>query len=127
MVVLDTTHSVIRALGFLALFLVTVFTVSALVCLRLKAFRSDRSRRAMFHRRQEPRRGESAAIEDSMYLVVSPSHPTIVGHWSKQNLPIIHMTITPPTPAKALFPTNNTIRSNQDRLADDIDDSRLHR
>ncbi|KAH7921498.1 hypothetical protein BV22DRAFT_1038622 [Leucogyrophana mollusca] len=91
----DTTT--IITLAFIAMFVAMVLAVSALVSLRSKAHR-DR-RQPVRHRRYNLKR---SSFEDSMLFAVSPSCPAVVGHLSRQDFPIMHMMVTPPTPARGM-------------------------
>ncbi|OAX34688.1 hypothetical protein K503DRAFT_868758 [Rhizopogon vinicolor AM-OR11-026] len=48
-----------------------------------------------------------ASLEHDLTVFISPSRPTVVGRTSTKGYPVIHMTITPPTPAQ--LPSGRTL------------------
>ncbi|OJA12678.1 hypothetical protein AZE42_10987 [Rhizopogon vesiculosus] len=48
-----------------------------------------------------------ASLEHDLTVLISPSRPTVVGRTSTKGYPVIHMTITPPTPAR--LPSGRTL------------------
>ncbi|KAG1826728.1 uncharacterized protein BJ212DRAFT_1473961 [Suillus subaureus] len=77
--------------------MVTVLGILLLVIVRVRRHNDRYACRSLFSR--FPRRKESS--DDDLTVSISPSCPTVVGLSSTKGFPMMHMTITPPTPAQA--------------------------
>ncbi|KAG2358703.1 hypothetical protein BDR07DRAFT_1489134 [Suillus spraguei] len=82
---------------FVFMVIVTVLSILLLVIVRVRRH-NDRYSCHVFSR--FPRSKESSD-DDSSTISISPSCPTVVGLTSTKGFPVMHMTVTPPTPAQA--------------------------
>ncbi|KAG1756230.1 uncharacterized protein EDB91DRAFT_1342000 [Suillus paluster] len=88
--------STIVMIIFVFMVIITVLGILLLVTVRVRRRDERHARHSWFSR--FPRSKESSG--DDLTVFVSPSRPTIVGRTSTKGCPVIHMTVTPPTPAQ---------------------------
>ncbi|KAG2066108.1 hypothetical protein BDR04DRAFT_1234170 [Suillus decipiens] len=81
---------------FIFMVIVTVLSILLFVIVRVRRH-NDRYSCHAFSR--FPRSKESS--DDDSIISISPSCPTVVGLTSTKGFPVMHMTVTPPTPAQA--------------------------
>ncbi|KAG1754201.1 hypothetical protein EDB19DRAFT_2034748 [Suillus lakei] len=85
--------STIVMIIFVFMVLVTALGILLLVIVRVRRHNDHHTRRSRF-----PQSKESSG--DDLTVSVFPSCPTVVGHTSTKGFPVMHMTVTPPTPAQ---------------------------
>ncbi|KAG2034262.1 hypothetical protein BDR03DRAFT_965548 [Suillus americanus] len=82
---------------FVFMVMVTVLGILLLVIVRVRRHNDRYACRSLSSR--FPRRKESS--DGDLTVSISPSRPTVVGLTSTKGFPMMHMTVTPPTPAQA--------------------------
>ncbi|KAG1832743.1 hypothetical protein EV424DRAFT_1552889 [Suillus variegatus] len=87
----------VATITFVLMVMVTILGILLLVIVRIRRH-NDRYACHSFSR--FPRSKEST--DDDSTVSISPSCPTVVGLTSTKGFPIIHMTVTPPTPAQVV-------------------------
>ncbi|KAJ8590356.1 hypothetical protein M405DRAFT_816340 [Rhizopogon salebrosus TDB-379] len=87
--------SIIITIVFVFTVVITILSILLLIIVRVRSH-NDSLACPSFAR--FPRSKDS--LEDELTVFVSPSRPTVVGRTSAKGYPVIHVTITPPTPAR---------------------------
>ncbi|KAG1843595.1 hypothetical protein DFJ58DRAFT_747852 [Suillus subalutaceus] len=78
---------------FVFMVMVTVLGILLLVIVRVRGHNDRYACRSLFRRKE--------SSDDDLTVSISPSRPTVVGLTSTKGFPVMHMTVTPPTPAQA--------------------------
>src|SRR6267154_4852453 len=95
---------------FVFMVVVVVLSILLLVIMHVHRHNDRHARHACFSR--FPRSKES--LEDEWNVSVSPSRPTFVGRTSTTGCPVIHVTVTPPTPVRLPSdPPETTVKSRE--------------
>lgn len=81
---------------FVFMIVITILSILLLVSVRVNS-RNDRLARPSWFSIY-PRSKESP--EDDLTIFISPSRPALVGRTSAKGGPVMHITVTPPTPAR---------------------------
>ncbi|KAG0705227.1 hypothetical protein DFH29DRAFT_1077825 [Suillus ampliporus] len=81
---------------FVFMVIVTVLGILLLVTVRVHRHNDRHACHSWFSRFHQSKESK----EDDLTVSVSPSRPTVVGRTSTKGFPVMHMTVTPPTPAQ---------------------------
>ncbi|KAG1903977.1 uncharacterized protein F5891DRAFT_1171201 [Suillus fuscotomentosus] len=95
-------------------FLMVMITILGILLLVIVRIRRHNDCYACHSFSRFPRSKEST--DDDSTVSISPSSPTIVGLTSTKGFPIIHMIVTPPTPAQVLTRSDKLDSCNKDEV-----------